>query len=93
MRAATRRRIPRPALAAAMRRIVVDELGHGPGRVDQYIREWVHTEDELREDARWLEAFMLAHLHVRNEIWGYPLSEERMAAIQRGEVEKYNPEL
>jgi hypothetical protein len=72
----------RDRLAAAMRIITEDELGHGPGRIDGYAREWVHSDAEIEEDARWLDAFMLAHLRVRNEIWGYPLDEDRIAAIQ-----------
>jgi len=75
----------RDRLAAAMRTIVKDEMGHGPARVDRYVAERIRTEDELREDLRWLDAFMLAHLRVRNEIWGNPLSDERIAAIQLGE--------
>lgn len=71
----------RDRLAAIMRTIVQDELRHGPARIDGYVEEWVHTDDELRDDARWLRAFMAAHLRVRNEIWGYPLRPERLAAI------------
>ena len=71
----------RDRLGAAMRRIVRDEMGHGPERLEPYVREWVHSEDELREDVRWLDAFMMAHFRVRNEIWGYPLSEARIAEI------------
>ncbi|MPZ14623.1 MAG: hypothetical protein GEU73_09415 [Chloroflexi bacterium] len=81
----------RERLAAAMRSIVRDEMGHGPARIEGYVREWIHSDEELREDARWLDAFMLAHLRVRNEIWGYPLSEERIAAIQRSETAPYDP--
>jgi hypothetical protein len=77
----------RDRLAAAMRKIVVDEMGHGPGRIEGYARGYVRNEKELREDLRWLDGFMLAHLRVRNEIWGYPLSEERIAAIARGEID------
>jgi len=74
----------RDRLGGAMRRIVRDEMGHGPERLEPYVREWVRTEDELRGDIRWLDAFMMAHFRVRNEIWGYPLSEERIAAIAGG---------
>ncbi|HZT08765.1 MAG TPA: hypothetical protein VFC51_17205 [Chloroflexota bacterium] len=70
-------------LATAMRKIVHDEMGHGPGRIDGYVRAWIHDEAELEQDARWLDAFMLAHLRVRNEIWGYPLSEQRIADLSR----------
>jgi len=76
----------RDRLGAAMRSIVQDEMGHGPARVERYVGERILSEEELREDVRWLDAFMLAHFRVRNEIWGYPLSEERIAAIQEGEV-------
>jgi len=77
----------RDRLCAAMRKIAHDELGHGPARVVGYVEERISTEVELREDVRWLDAFMLAHLRVRNEIWGYPLSDGRIAAIQHGEVQ------
>jgi hypothetical protein len=29
---------------------------------------------------------MWQHLRLRNEIWGNPLSEDRMAAIRRGDI-------
>jgi len=74
----------RQKLATAMRKIVHDEMGHGPRRIEGYAREWIHTDAELAEDARWLDAFMLAHFRVRNEIWGSPLSEEQIAALSRG---------
>ncbi len=83
----------RDRLSAAMRSIVRDEMGHGPARVDGYARHWVHSEEELREDCRHLKAFMAAHLRVRNEIWGYPLKEERLAAIDAGDVAPYDPNL
>ena len=71
----------RDRLGAAMRKILQDEMGHGPARVEPYVEEWIHTEDELHSDLHWLAAFMMAHFRVRNEIWGYPLSEERIAEI------------
>lgn len=76
----------RERLATIMRSIVKDEMGHGPGRIDRYVEDWIRTEEELEVDAHWLTAFMEAHLRVRNEIWGYPLSGERLAAIGRGEI-------
>ena len=30
---------------------------------------------------------MIQHLRVRNEIYGNPLDEERLAAIERGKIE------
>lgn len=83
----------RERLAAAMRSITRDEIGHGPGRIDGYVARWIHTEDELGEDARWLRKFLAAHLRVRNEIWGYPLTEARLLDMDRGEVTPFDPDL
>ncbi len=77
----------RERLAAAMRAIVRDELGHGPGRVRGFVQEWVHDEATLERAAALLTEYMWQHLRLRNEIWGHPLSEERLAAIRRGEIE------
>jgi hypothetical protein len=72
-------------LGAAMRKIAHDEFDHGPGRVDGYVRQWITSPDQIAIDCQALGAFMLAHLRVRNEIWNYPLSEERILQIERGE--------
>ncbi len=74
-------------LAAAMSEIVRDELGHGPGRVRGFVQEWVHDEATLERATALLTEYMWQHLRLRNEIWGHPLSEERLAAIRRGEIE------
>src|SRR5579883_2682586 len=76
----------RERLAAAMRAIVRDELGHGPGRVRAFAREWVQDEATLERAEALLAAYMAQHLRLRNEIWRNPLSEERLAAIDRGEI-------
>ncbi len=76
----------RERLAAAMRLIVRDELGHGPGRVRGFVAEWVHDEATLERAVALLSEYMYQHLRLRNEIWGNPLSEERLAAIRRGEI-------
>jgi len=80
-------------LAAAMKSILQDEMGHGPAHIANYARTWVQTEAELDQDLHWLGAFMAQHARVRNEIWGYPLSEERLAVIDRGDGEPYDPNL
>jgi hypothetical protein len=72
-------------LGAAMRKIAHDEMGHGPARVEGYVAERINSDEDLERDKHWLDAFMMAHFRVRNEIWGYPLSEERIDEIQRGE--------
>lgn len=76
----------RDRLAAAMRRILEDEIKHGPERVDGFVDRWIESDEDLAVTRRWLHRFMAQHVRVRNEIWGCPLSEERLAAIDRGEV-------
>jgi hypothetical protein len=76
----------RDRLAAAMKAIVRDELGHGPGRVRAFAHEWVPDEATLDRAEALLADYMLQHLRLRNEIWRNPLSDERIAAIGRGEI-------
>src|SRR5262249_30129872 len=76
----------RERLAAAMRLIVTDELEHGPGRVRGFVEERIHDEATLERAAALLTEYMWQHMRLRNEIWGSPLSEERLAAIRRGEI-------
>jgi hypothetical protein len=73
-------------IADAMTRIVKDEMHHGPERVDGFARSWIRSDDDLATATRWLRTFMAQHLRVRNEIWRFPLSPDRLAAIDRGEV-------
>lgn len=80
----------RDRLAAAMRRIVKDELKHGPERIDGFARDWVRSEEELETAVRWLRRVLVQHLRVRNEIWNYPLSEERLAEIDAGKVAHFD---
>ena len=72
--------------AAAMKKIVADEMRHGPEKVDGFVEAHVTTEGDLTRAADALIAFMAQHLRLRNEIYGFPLSEDRLAAIARGEV-------
>lgn len=72
--------------AEAMTKIVADEMRHGPEKVDGFVEEHVKTEADLQRAADALIAFMAQHLRLRNEVYGFPLSEERLAAIGRGEV-------
>ena len=77
----------RERFAKAMGQIVTDELEHGPMRVRGFAQAMVRDEADLALAARLLHAFMAQHLRVRNEIYAYPLSAERLAAIDRGEIE------
>jgi hypothetical protein len=81
----------RERLAAAMRRILQDEIHHGPERVQGFAESWVRDEGDLETAKRWLTAFMAQHMRVRNEIWNCPLSEDRLAAIDRGEAAPFDP--
>ncbi len=83
----------RERLAAAMRTILRDELGHGPGRVRGFAQEWVHDGATLERAEALLANYMWQHLRLRNEIWGLPLSEARLAAIRRGEITPMRVEL
>src|SRR5262249_6222402 len=75
--------------ARAMGRIVEDEIEHGPLRVRGFSRTWVRDDADLESAKRLLREFMVQHVRVRNEIYGNPLSEERLAAIDRGEIEPW----
>ena len=81
----------RDRLGVAMRRILQDEIHHGPERVDIYARDWVRSDEDLDTATRWLRRFMSQHLRVRNEIWRYPLSPERLDAIDRGDTAPFDP--
>ncbi len=72
--------------AAAMGEIVADEMRHGPEHLDEFVERHVHSESDLDRAEEALTAVMAQHLRVRNEIYGFPLSEERLAAIGRGEI-------
>ena len=76
----------RERFAKVMGRIVEDEIEHGPLRVRGFSRTWVRDEADLELAKRLLREFMVQHLRVRNEIYGNSLSEERLAAIDRGEI-------
>lgn len=80
----------RDRLAAAMRRILQDEIHHGPERVQGFAETWVRNEQDLDTAKRWLREYMAQHLRVRNEIWNYPLRPERLAAIDQGQVEPFD---
>jgi hypothetical protein len=80
----------RERYAAAMRAIAAEELDHGPRRVPGFVAKYIKGEAELARATRQLRELMAQHLRVRNEMYGYPLSEERLAAIDRGEIEPWS---
>ena len=80
----------RERYAAAMRAIAAEELDHGPHRVSSFVAKYVETEADLALATGQLRELMAQHLRVRNEMFAYPLSPERLAAIDRGEIEPWS---
>jgi hypothetical protein len=72
------------AFAEVMGKIYHDEVGHGPLQVHGYAQTRVQSAEQLEDDKHWLAQFMSHHLRLRNEIYRYPLSPERLAAIDSG---------
>lgn len=70
-------------IAEAMKIIFEDEMRHGPIHIPEAARRIRGDEDFLRAK-RIIEAKAKAHLRLRNETFGYPLSEERMREIDEG---------
>lgn len=79
----------RERFAATMGEILDDEIEHGPLQVRGFAQNMVRSEADLDSAKRLLKEFMEQHVRVRNEIYGYPLSEERLAAIDRGEIKPW----
>jgi hypothetical protein len=79
----------RERYAAVMRAIAAEELDHGPRRVPGFVVKYIQSEDDLARAAGQLREEMAQHLRVRNEMFADPLSDERLAAIGRGEIEPW----
>jgi hypothetical protein len=79
----------RERFAAAMGRIASDELDHGVRHVHSFVAQHVKTEDDLARATGVMREYMAQHLRVRNEIYGNPIGPERLAAIDRGEIEAW----
>lgn len=69
--------------AVVMGSIAQDEMGHGPEYVGGFVREQIHSEEDLRVSVEALIKIMAQHLRVRNEIYGYPLTEERLRSYDK----------
>ncbi len=67
--------------AAIMGDIASDEMQHGPEQVAGFVKDQVRTEADLDMSVRALTAVMAQHLRVRNEIYGYPLSEQELRSF------------
>lgn len=73
--------------AAGMGRILSEEIEHGPNQVQGYVATFVRGEQDLAEAKHWLTRFLSQHARVRNEMYIYPLSSVRLAAIDAGDIE------
>jgi hypothetical protein len=70
-------------IADAMKIIYEDEMRHGPIHIPE-VAERLTSEADFQAAAEIIEAKGRAHLRLRNETFGYPLTEERMREIDAG---------
>lgn len=70
-------------IAHAMHVIFEDEMRHGPVHIAEAANK-IDTERDFELAVRILEAKAKVHLRLRNETFGYPLTEERMREIDNG---------
>jgi hypothetical protein len=70
-------------IASAMKIIFEDEMRHGPVHIAEAAAR-LRSEEECRLAMQIIESKARAHLRLRNETFGYPLSEERLREIDQG---------
>jgi len=70
-------------IAASMKIIYDDEMRHGPIHIPN-VAARLKTKADFRAAGEIIEAKAKAHLRLRNETFGYPLSETRMCEIDAG---------
>ncbi len=68
------------AIAEAMGVIFHDEMRHGPVHIPR-IAEAIRTDEDLERARHIITEKAIAHLRLRNETFGNPLTEARMAEI------------
>ncbi|MBI3078811.1 MAG: hypothetical protein HYY85_17790 [Deltaproteobacteria bacterium] len=73
-------------IARVMGEVAADEMYHGPIHIAAAARR-IRTEEELWTVRAILWEYLRHHLRMKNEQFGYPLSEERLAEIDAGQVE------
>ena len=71
------------AIAEAMGVIFHDEMRHGPVHIPHIARA-IRTDEDLETARLIVTEKAVAHLRLRNETFGYPLTEARMAEIDAG---------
>ena len=72
-------------LAAAMQKVLDDEMDHGP-RALATVPRYVHTPADLEGVVHYTRLRGDQRLRWRNEQFNYPLSAERLAAIMAGDI-------
>ena len=70
-------------IAAAMKIIFEDEMRHGPIHIAEAAAR-LRTDEDFPAANEIIEAKGKAHLRLRNETFGYPLTEARMREIDAG---------
>lgn len=71
------------AIAEAMGVIFHDEMRHGPVHIPHIARA-IHNDGDLETARHIITEKAVAHLRLRNETFGHPLTEARMADIDAG---------
>ena len=67
-------------IAAAMKVIFEDEMRHGPVQIPK-AAEKIRSDQDFLQAKKIIEEKAKAHLRLRNETFGYPLTERRMEEI------------
>ena len=75
-------------IAHAFRVIYEDEVIHGPGEIHTIARHATSAQDWRRAE-RIVEMICRQRLHMRNEMFGFPLSGARIREIGEGEIEPW----
>lgn len=70
-------------IAEAMKVIFEDEMRHGPVHIREAAKK-IRSEQECQMARQIIEAKAKVHLRLRNETFGYPLSEKRLSEIDQG---------
>jgi hypothetical protein len=73
-------------MAKVAKEIADDEMFHGPIHIAAAARR-IQTDEQLEEAKQILTRYLHRHLRMKNEQFGYPLTNERLVEIDNGKVE------
>ena len=74
-------------LSEAGKIVLHDEQEHGASEGRDLLYPLVQTEDDFQASAEIIRELSTIRLQIRNQQFGYPLSEERVSAIVRGDIQ------